>query len=62
MKCKGLISLSELIKSVAFSVICKQEIVKMPLNSKRRQVFATNVIVIIIVVVVIFVEIEELDT
>ena len=54
--------MSELIKAVVFSVICKQEIVKMPLNSKRRQIFATNVIVIIIVVVVIFVEIEELDT
>ena len=52
--------LSELIKAVAFSVICKQEIIKMALNSKDRQVFATNIIVIISAVV-IFVQIEGLD-
>ena len=36
VNCKGLIFLSELIKAVAFSVICKQEIIKMALNSKDR--------------------------
>ena len=52
--------MSELIKAVAFSVICKQEIMKMAVNSKDRQVFATNII-IIISAVVIFVQIEGLD-
>lgn len=61
VSCKGLIFLSELIKAVAFSVICEQEIIKLALTSKDRQVFATNIIVIIIVVV-IFVEVEGLDT